>query len=289
MSTLTSPGLLSPPAPVYICLQPDDTHLPASPTDLRRARDAMQGNAEDLPMLVERRYFHDSDAEMAATAREQLSLSPAQPQPKRNKRKNFQPRNIVCDAPESDCDCEAEVPTASAAGCGEAEVDGDDDDDDDDDGAGAPSQPAAQRRALDLSCSRTSPEDAPAMKEYAENTMKELLSIYGLSGADMAETITKNVPIANFSSGKILETLSLKQPAPQQASPPTPPRTPFSPPPAASASTSASSASSSSQQPGAGSHPLLDTLRHKAALLQQPRLSNNAHHVPQVSIAERSK
>jgi hypothetical protein len=40
------------------------------------------------------------------------------------------------------------------------------------------------------------------MKEYAENTMKELLSIYGLNSPDMAETITKNVPIANFSSGE---------------------------------------------------------------------------------------
>jgi hypothetical protein len=44
--------------------------------------------------------------------------------------------------------------------------------------------------------------DASAMKEYAENTMKELLSIYGLNSPDMAETITKNVPIANFSSGE---------------------------------------------------------------------------------------
>jgi hypothetical protein len=44
--------------------------------------------------------------------------------------------------------------------------------------------------------------DASAMKEYAENTMKELLSIYGLNSPDMAENITKNVPIANFSSGE---------------------------------------------------------------------------------------
>ncbi|XP_069703969.1 zinc finger protein castor homolog 1-like isoform X2 [Periplaneta americana] len=86
--------------------------------------------------------------------------------------------------------------------------------------------------------------DASAMKEYAENTMKELLSIYGLNSPDMAETITKNVPIANFSSGKILETLSPKhhpsshhplsltvRPPPSPPSqPPTPPRTPLSPP-----------------------------------------------------------
>ncbi|KAJ9577498.1 hypothetical protein L9F63_005871, partial [Diploptera punctata] len=42
--------------------------------------------------------------------------------------------------------------------------------------------------------------DASAMKEYAENTMKELLSIYGLNSPDMAENITKNVPLDSFAS-----------------------------------------------------------------------------------------
>jgi len=46
------------------------------------------------------------------------------------------------------------------------------------------------------------PADASAMREYAENTMKELLGIYGLN--DMAESITKHVPIGNFSSGQYL-------------------------------------------------------------------------------------
>lgn len=44
------------------------------------------------------------------------------------------------------------------------------------------------------------PGDASAMREYAESTMKELLGIYGLN--DLAESITKHVPIANFASGK---------------------------------------------------------------------------------------
>jgi hypothetical protein len=46
------------------------------------------------------------------------------------------------------------------------------------------------------------PGDASAMREYAESTMKELLGIYGLN--DLAESITKHVPIANFASGKYI-------------------------------------------------------------------------------------
>lgn len=49
----------------------------------------------------------------------------------------------------------------------------------------------------------TTATDASTMKLYAERTMKELLSIYGLN--DMAETIANNVPLSNFSPGKILE------------------------------------------------------------------------------------
>ncbi|KAL3197068.1 hypothetical protein MRX96_014913 [Rhipicephalus microplus] len=42
--------------------------------------------------------------------------------------------------------------------------------------------------------------------DYAENTMKELLSMYGLH--DVVESITKHVPLHHFSSGKILESMS---------------------------------------------------------------------------------
>ncbi|XP_076320477.1 zinc finger protein castor homolog 1-like isoform X5 [Tachypleus tridentatus] len=45
--------------------------------------------------------------------------------------------------------------------------------------------------------------DASLMRDYAESTMKELLGIYGLN--DMGDSITKHVPLQNFSSGKILE------------------------------------------------------------------------------------
>ncbi|XP_063220399.1 zinc finger protein castor homolog 1 isoform X2 [Bacillus rossius redtenbacheri] len=95
------------------------------------------------------------------------------------------------------------------------------------------------------------PADASAMKEYAESTMKELFSIYGLNSPDVAEAITEHVPIANFSSGKILESLSTRHlagahlqggshPPSPPSQPPTPPRTPHSP------------AGKSSGSPGAG-------------------------------------
>uniref|UniRef100_T1IV78 C2H2-type domain-containing protein n=1 Tax=Strigamia maritima TaxID=126957 RepID=T1IV78_STRMM len=49
--------------------------------------------------------------------------------------------------------------------------------------------------------------DASTLKDYAESTMKELLGLYGFN--DMtAESLTKNVPLDNFSSGKILQTMS---------------------------------------------------------------------------------
>ena len=44
--------------------------------------------------------------------------------------------------------------------------------------------------------------DAAAIKDYAQSTMNELLSIYGLN--DEAESIVKDVPLQNFASGKIL-------------------------------------------------------------------------------------
>lgn len=46
------------------------------------------------------------------------------------------------------------------------------------------------------------PTDASDLKEYAQNTVKELLEIYGLNSPEVAESITNNVPIANFSSGE---------------------------------------------------------------------------------------
>ncbi|XP_054266338.1 zinc finger protein castor homolog 1-like isoform X2 [Macrosteles quadrilineatus] len=88
------------------------------------------------------------------------------------------------------------------------------------------------------------PQDASDLKEYAQNTVKELLEIYGLNSAEVAESITNNVPISNFNSGKILESLSARAmglrmggpagPTSPGSQPPTPPRTPLSPHKAAS-------------------------------------------------------
>ncbi|XP_022245140.1 zinc finger protein castor homolog 1-like isoform X2 [Limulus polyphemus] len=52
--------------------------------------------------------------------------------------------------------------------------------------------------------------DASTMRDYAESTMKELLRIYDLN--DMVDSITNHVPLQNFSSGKILENMSLPSP-----------------------------------------------------------------------------
>lgn len=53
------------------------------------------------------------------------------------------------------------------------------------------------------------PTDASDLKEYAQNTVKELLQIYGLVGdaSDVADCIDKNIPMSNFSSGKIKYTI----------------------------------------------------------------------------------
>lgn len=45
------------------------------------------------------------------------------------------------------------------------------------------------------------PHDATDLKEYAQNTVRELLEIYGLN-TDVADAITNNVPMVNFSTGK---------------------------------------------------------------------------------------
>ncbi|XP_065221006.1 zinc finger protein castor homolog 1-like isoform X2 [Planococcus citri] len=67
--------------------------------------------------------------------------------------------------------------------------------------------------------------DASDLKEYFQNTVKELLGIYGVNtdvATDVAQTIN-NVPISNFSSGKILESQIRHNP---KSEPPTPPRSP---------------------------------------------------------------
>jgi len=52
------------------------------------------------------------------------------------------------------------------------------------------------------------PHDATDLKEYAQNTVRELLEIYGLN-TDVADAITNNVPMVNFSTGKSKVTILL--------------------------------------------------------------------------------
>ena len=130
-------------------------------------------------------------------------------QPKRNKRKNFDPMNIVYQKEDDDY-CALDLSSSDA------------------------SDPKRPRRSeedsapMDLSKSRgkESPvesdssdgeshppyfqsflhhaADASDLRDYAQKTVKELLEIYGLNSPEVAESITNNVPIANFSSGKSL-------------------------------------------------------------------------------------
>ncbi|KAL4131730.1 hypothetical protein QTP88_009003 [Uroleucon formosanum] len=53
------------------------------------------------------------------------------------------------------------------------------------------------------------PHEATDLKEYAQNTVRELLEIYGLN-TDVADAITNNVPMVNFSTGRILESLAAR-------------------------------------------------------------------------------
>ena len=69
---------------------------------------------------------------------------------------------------------------------------------------GMSSEPQSKEKVS--SCS-----DAKDMKSYAQNTMNELLSLYGL-GKQEAESITESVSLENFSSGNIL---ARQMPGPQ--------------------------------------------------------------------------
>lgn len=170
--------------------------------------------------------------------------------PVKNKRKNFQPRNIVYQCQDSDgenellidyyeddkppsspdseasVDSPARVQTAPVGIQGFKSSLGDQPLDLSEGPYNNPNVPVdltwrrdsetdQEGAAMDLSTNlreSTSPNktirevpDASMMKDYAETTMKELLGMYGLN--DVVESITKNVPLQNFSSGKILESM----------------------------------------------------------------------------------
>ncbi|XP_023240529.1 uncharacterized protein LOC111638988 [Centruroides sculpturatus] len=181
--------------------------------------------------------------------KEKLNCSPSyehQKYPVKNKRKNFQPRNIVYQCQDSDGENEllidyyeddkppsspesvasiespARVQTAPVGIQGFKSSLGDQPLDLSEGQYANPNLPVdltwrrdsetdQEGAAMDLSTNlreSTSPNktvrevpDASMMKDYAETTMKELLGMYGLN--DVVESITKNVPLQNFSSGKM--------------------------------------------------------------------------------------
>jgi hypothetical protein len=71
-------------------------------------------------------------------------------------------------------------------------------------GVGLPTEPPRGLHLLHQAFLGQVLPDATDMREYAQNTVKELLEIYGLNSAEVAESITNNVPIANFASGNYL-------------------------------------------------------------------------------------
>ncbi|RZF38189.1 hypothetical protein LSTR_LSTR005550 [Laodelphax striatellus] len=97
-----------------------------------------------------------------------------------------------------------------------------------------PANLAAQQYLLQQAFLAQPADAASDLRDFAHRTVRELLEIYDLNSPDVAESITNNIPISNFNSGKILESLSaralaLRGPNSPGSQPPTPPRTPLSP------------------------------------------------------------
>ncbi|XP_039277095.1 zinc finger protein castor homolog 1 isoform X2 [Nilaparvata lugens] len=97
-----------------------------------------------------------------------------------------------------------------------------------------PASLAAQQYLLHHAFLAQPADAASDLRDFAHRTVKELLEIYDLNSPEVAESITNNIPMSNFNSGKILESLSaralaLRGPHSPGSQPPTPPRTPLSP------------------------------------------------------------
>lgn len=154
---------------------------------------------------------------------------------KRNKRKNFQPRNISYQETEEEENAldlsepkrarrsDDLAPMDLSKGGSERRKETSESDSSD----GESRPPYLLHQAF-----LHQPQEASDLREYAEKTVNELLAIYGLNSAEVAESITNNVPISNFSSGKILESLRrgpIPPRSPGGSQPPTPPKSPHSP------------------------------------------------------------
>ncbi|CAG0889489.1 unnamed protein product [Darwinula stevensoni] len=160
------------------------------------------------------------------------------PLPRRNKRKNFKPRNINYQYEEKELEGggeEGEEGEENGEGGsldlrsddalpmdlsvrmdGDDEDDGDLDEDDDDDEEEEEEEEASSKGDEGRVAGSTArmattiqQESATRIKAYAENTMQELLRLWGLPDAT-ARSITQQVPLVNFQPGKILDNLSTR-------------------------------------------------------------------------------
>ncbi|XP_063923888.1 zinc finger protein castor homolog 1-like isoform X2 [Zophobas morio] len=253
MATVTS-GLLSPNS---YGLNPDQV--------------AAKMNADNVPydryrasQVFSAANSSDSEPEAYAAASPKTA---AFDQPKRNKRKNFKPRcsnaayaadgaSAALDFAANDnlnnnvrrrktlatrrlvVDKHSPMDLSKGNDSGNSNSDSDTDDYNDDD-AKIPTSFSIQALAKPHVSDATGVHhqgQISDMREYAMNTMRELLGIYGLT-SEVAESISRQLPIAAFSTGKIFENFTLNpNPANSKvdggsppSQPPTPPSTPLSP------------------------------------------------------------
>lgn len=128
-------------------------------------------------------------------------------QPKRNKRKNFDPMNIVYQKEEEEY-CALDLSSSDASEAKRPRR-SDEDSAPMDLSKGRGKESPAESDSSDgesrppyLQAFLHQATDASDLRDYAQKTVKELLEIYGLNSPEVAESITNNVPISNFSSGQ---------------------------------------------------------------------------------------
>ncbi|KAL1122326.1 hypothetical protein AAG570_003731 [Ranatra chinensis] len=159
----------------------------------------------------------DSEAELEAPS---ILMTPYQQNAsagsqRRNKRKNFQPRNILYseeeeEEEESALDLSSSEPESKRFKQEEEEQEEEEhptwvnpvENEAVEESPPVSPRPRGFQLLQQAFLGGQPPPDASDIREYAQNTVKELLEIYGLNGPEVAESITNNVPIANFSSGE---------------------------------------------------------------------------------------
>jgi hypothetical protein len=184
--------------------------------------------SDQLPKRNKRKNFKPRCSNVAAYSEaEALSDFAANDNINNNvrRRKTLATRRLVVDAPHTPMDLSKN---------NDSDSNSDTDDYNDDDAAKIPSSfsihTLSKPHVAEAGGAHPQVSD---MREYAMNTMRELLGIYGLT-SEVAESISRQLPIAAFSSGKIFENFTLNpggkvDGGSPPSQPPTPPSTPLSP------------------------------------------------------------